>query len=77
MNKKIKRYSGIVWMVMGVASIILLVYSAANNIGRVKGDIGKPLPWAIIITVFTPIAIGLVIFGWYAFRGEYEEEIRT
>ncbi|MEY2639633.1 MAG: hypothetical protein RIR90_1115, partial [Bacteroidota bacterium] len=29
-------------------------------------------PWIIIITIFTPIAIGLVIFGYYAMKGEYD-----
>jgi hypothetical protein len=28
--------------------------------------------WVIIIAIFTPIAVGLMIFGWYAFRGEYD-----
>jgi hypothetical protein len=36
-----------------------------------KKDINKPLPWIIIITIFIPIAIGFMIFGWYALKGEY------
>jgi len=77
MNNKIKRYLGIVWMLLGLASILLLVYSAAININKVKGDIGRPVPWVIIITVFTPVALGLMIFGWYAWKGEYDGEVRT
>ena len=67
----VRRYLGIFWMLVGVVSIALLIYSAANNIGASKGDIGKPLPWIIIIIIFTPIAVGLVIFGWYAWKKEY------
>lgn len=74
---KIKRYLGILWIVIGIAAIVLLVYSAATNIHSARGDIGKPIPWMIIISVFTPISIGLIIFGWYALKGEYDGEIKT
>jgi hypothetical protein len=74
---QIKRLLGILWIIVGIASIALLVYSATSNINSAKGDIGKPLPWFIIIFVFTPIAIGLIIFGWYSLKGEYDGEIKT
>jgi fatty acid desaturase len=70
---QLKRFLGILWMFIGIAAIALLIYSAAINIGAAKGDIGKPIPWIIIIAVFTPISIGLIVFGWYAFKGEYDE----
>jgi len=70
---QLKRILGIVWIIIGLASIVILIYSAAINIGSAKGDIGKPIPWIIIITVFTPIAIGLMIFGTYALKGEYDK----
>jgi hypothetical protein len=73
----IKRILGILWIIIGIASIALLIYSAATNINTAKGDIGKPLPWLIIILVFSPIAIGLVIFGYYSLKGEYDGEIKT
>ena len=37
-----------------------------------KKDINNPVIWIIIIAIFTPIAIGLMIFGWYALKGEYD-----
>jgi hypothetical protein len=74
---QIKRILGILWIIVGIAAIVLMVYSAATNIHIAKGDIGKPLPWLIIIAVFTPVAIGLIIFGWYSLKGEYDGEIKT
>ena len=74
---QIKRVLGILWMLIGFTAITLLVYSAATNINTAKGDIGKPIPWIIIIAVFTPVAIGLIIFGWYSFKGEFDGEIKT
>jgi len=71
---QVKRLLGILWMLLGPVIIFTLVKSAVHNIDiNGKGDINKPLPWVIIITIFTPIAIGLVIFGWYAFKGEYDK----
>ncbi|HEY0678775.1 MAG TPA: hypothetical protein VGD17_10850 [Chitinophagaceae bacterium] len=71
--RQLKRLIGIVCMLIGPILIGVLVVSAINNID-VKGnlDINKPVPWVIIISIFTPIAIGLVIFGWYAWKGEYD-----
>jgi type VI protein secretion system component VasK len=68
----LKKYSGLVWMLLGPIAIAILIWGAATNIGTAgKGDINKPLPWIIIISIFTPIAIGLSVFGWYAWKEEY------
>lgn len=65
---------GIVWMVLAPVVIYFLVMGAVHNIsGTGTKDINKPVPWIIIISIFTPIAIGLMIFGWYSFKGEYDK----
>lgn len=70
---QIKRILGIVWLLMAPVLLFVLVKSAVHNISASgKGDINKPLPWVIIISIFLPIAIGFMIFGWYAFKGEYD-----
>jgi uncharacterized Tic20 family protein len=71
---QLKKILGICWMLIGPAVIFILIKSAAQNIDvNGKADINKPIPWIIIITIFTPIAIGLMIFGWYAWKGEYDK----
>ena len=70
----IRRTLGFIWILIGIASLVMLVYSAMTHINTVKTDIGKPVPWIIIIAVFTPIAIGLVVFGWYATNGAYDKK---
>jgi fatty acid desaturase len=71
----VKRYLGILWMIAGPAVFILLVASAIKHIySDLKGDISNPVPWIIIIVIFIPVAIGLVIFGWYSWRGDYDTE---
>jgi purine-cytosine permease-like protein len=70
----LKKIMGIVWMVIAPAVIYFLVMGAVHNISSTgTKDINKPIPWIIIISIFTPIAIGLMIFGYYALRGEYDK----
>jgi hypothetical protein len=68
----IKKYLGIIWLLLGPALIFFLVYGAILNIDPAgKKDINNPIIWIIIISIFTPIAIGMMIFGWYALKNEY------
>ena len=70
---RLKKYLGIVWLLLAPAVIYFLVDGAIIHIDpEGKKDINNPVIWVIIITIFTPIAIGLMIFGWYAFKGAYD-----
>ncbi len=70
----VKKIMGVLWMLIAPMVIYFLVVGAIHNINSngVK-DINKPVPWIIIIGIFTPIALGLFIFGYYAFKGEYNK----
>jgi hypothetical protein len=69
----LKKILGLLWLLVGPAVIYFLVYGAVTNIDTAgTKDINNPVIWIIIITIFTPIAIGLMLFGWYAWKGEYE-----
>lgn len=69
----VRRYLGIVWMLTGPLMLYLLISSAVENIdSKGQADINNPVPWVIIIVVFTPVAIGLSIFGYYAWKGAYD-----
>lgn len=68
-----KRYFGLLFLLIAPLVIYELVSGAIAHIDTAgKKDINNPVIWVIIIAIFTPIAIGLIIFGWYAFRGEYD-----
>ncbi|MDB5231392.1 MAG: hypothetical protein JWN76_2197 [Chitinophagaceae bacterium] len=70
-----RRITGLLCILIAVAAIVILITSAVHNIeSGGKTDISKPIPWIIIIAVFTPIAAGLAIFGWYAWKKEYNNE---
>ena len=69
----LKRALGLLWLILAPAVIYFLVDRAIVHIDPVgKKDINNPVIWIIIIAIFTPIAIGLMIFGWYAWKGEYD-----
>ena len=68
-----KRYFGLIFLFIAPFVIYELVSGAVQNIDTKKTAlINSPVNWIVIIAIFIPIAIGLVIFGWYAFRGEYD-----
>ncbi|HMZ46653.1 MAG TPA: hypothetical protein PKG56_02975 [Chitinophagaceae bacterium] len=70
--QKIKKYLGIVWIILAILSVIILIITAIENIASKGGaDIHNPIPWIIIITIYLPIAFGFALFGYYAFKEEY------
>jgi len=69
----IKKYLGILWILLAPVVIYFLVTNAIEHIDTKKSDqINNPVIWIIIIAIFTPVAVGLLIFGWYALKGEYD-----
>ncbi|HEV3250953.1 MAG TPA: hypothetical protein VGZ71_08375 [Puia sp.] len=68
---KFRRILGIVWMGMSPLAIFYLVKTASEEIAK-KPVIETIIQWGVFIGVFIPIAIGLVIFGYYALKGEYD-----
>ncbi len=70
----IKRIAGILWILMGPVAIYYLLQTAIAEIAK-KPSIETKVQWAVFVIIFLPIAIGLVIFGYYAMKGEYDEQI--
>ncbi|HRH70084.1 MAG: hypothetical protein JNL43_03390 [Flavobacteriales bacterium] len=68
---QVKRNAGIIWMLMGPVALYFLITMALAEIER-KPVLDTKIQWGVFVGVFTPIAIGLTIFGWYAFKGEYD-----
>jgi hypothetical protein len=71
--KTLKRALGIFWLLLGLA----VGYFNVIEFGIPKFQSGKQedLVFGIInLFILTPIIVGgLVTFGYYVFRGEYEE----
>jgi len=70
---QLKKMMGVLWMILAPVVIYFLIMGAVHNIDSAgMKDINKPIPWIIIIAIFTPIAVGLMIFGFYSLKGEYD-----
>lgn len=66
----LKKILGVVWFLLGPVAIWYLIKTAADEIAA-KPVIDTKIQWAVFIIVFIPICIGLMIFGYYALKGEY------
>ena len=72
----LKKFLGLVWMLLGPVIIIFLIMQANEKIGLAAEGIARTnttLQWSIIILIFIPICAGLVIFGYYGWKGEYDK----
>ncbi len=67
----LKKYLGIVWMLLGPVVLYFLIKTAWHQVS-LHPVIDTKIQWGVFIVVFIPIAIGLVIFGWYAWKEEYK-----
>lgn len=54
----------------------LMFQRAGHEISKAIADnkavLDTRMFWYIIIPIFTPIMAGLCLFGWYAWKGEYD-----
>jgi predicted Na+-dependent transporter len=68
---QLKRFAGIIWILLGPVAIYYMIRTASDEIAK-KPVLDTKIQWGVFIVVFIPIAIGMVIFGWYALKGEYD-----
>lgn len=59
-------------MLTGPLAVYYLIKTAFVEIAK-KPVIDTQIQWAVFIIVFIPIAIGLMLFGYYALKGEYDD----
>jgi hypothetical protein len=67
----IKKFFGIVWMILGVVTYGILLKTALEQISA-KPTTDTIVQWSIFVIIFFPIMIGFLIFGWLAFKGAYD-----
>jgi len=71
----LKKYLGILWLLLGPALIVFMIWQASDKIGKAAeaARTNVTLQWGIILFIFIPICIGMSIFGWYALKGNYDK----
>ena len=68
----IKKYLGLLWIAVAVSTYSVLLKTSIVQINA-KPTADTIIQWSIFDIIFLPIAIGLVIFGWLAWKGAYEQ----
>lgn len=68
----IKKYLGLLWIAVAVSTYSVLLKTSIVQINA-KPTADTIIQWSIFAIIFLPIAIGLVIFGWLAWKGAYEQ----
>jgi hypothetical protein len=68
----IKKFLGLLWIFIAVATYSILLKTSIAQINA-KPTADTIIQWSIFAIIFLPIAIGLVIFGWLAWKGAYEQ----
>lgn len=71
---QIKKMLGIVWMLLAPVIVAFLAWQAFEKISQASAltRSNVMLQWVIILIIFIPICIGLLIFGYYSFKGYYD-----
>ena len=72
----LKKFLGLIWMLLGPVAMTFLFIQAIDKVGLTHTEIERTntiLQWGIILFIFLPISLGLMIFGFYAWRGEYDQ----
>lgn len=67
----LKRLAGLVWMALAAYAMYLMVHQAGTEFSK-SPALDTRIFWYTIIPVFTPIMIGLGLFGYYCLKGEYD-----
>lgn len=68
---QLKRYAGIIWILLGPLAAVYLVRTAMEEVAK-KPVLDTYIQWGVFIIVFIPIALGMLLFGYFAWKGEYD-----
>jgi ABC-type dipeptide/oligopeptide/nickel transport system permease component len=68
---QLKRTFGLLWMLLAFAALIAVILMAKAEIAR-KPTADTWIQWGVFVGITLPIAIGLFLFGLFAFKGEYD-----
>ena len=73
----IKKVVGFLCMLLAPAAAYLLTSEGLKKIAAAAPDAktNATTQWSILILIFLPVMAGLLIFGWYAVKGEFEDAV--
>lgn len=70
-----RKYLGAIWILSGVCLAFFLFYKAWSVLGASAVHAEDYVFWIVIVSIFIPIILGFILFGYYAFKGEYSKGV--
>jgi cytochrome bd-type quinol oxidase subunit 2 len=68
-----RRIFGFICMASAIALAVILPYFAVSKLSSENAMQEDYVFWIVIVVIFIPIIIGFMLFGYYAFKGEYDD----
>ncbi len=70
----LKKIVGVLCMILAPVAAYLLTSEGIKKIAAAApaAKTDTTTQWLILILIFLPVMAGLLIFGWYAVKGEFE-----
>ena len=69
----LKRSLGILWILLGAALLGYFPYKTYNVLTSSVATSEDFVFWIVVTVIFIPVILGLLLFGYYAVKGEYDE----
>ena len=73
---RLKQILGLCWMLIAPCLVVFMLGQASEKIALATEGAARTntaLQWGIILLVFIPICAGFMLFGYYAWKGEYSK----
>lgn len=73
---QLKKIVGLLLLVVAPVLVAFLIWQAIDKVSKAAEGVARTnltLQWGIILFIFLPISIGMMVFGWYALKGEYQQ----
>ncbi|HZX74941.1 MAG TPA: hypothetical protein VFE57_10995 [Cyclobacteriaceae bacterium] len=69
----LKRILGVIWILAGLGLAAYMPYRAISKLTTPAASTEDFVFWIVVVTIFIPIIIGFILFGYYAVKGEYAD----
>lgn len=69
----LKRALGILWISLGAVLVIYFPYKTYSVLMAPESTSEDYVFWIVVTGIFIPVILGLLLFGYYAIKGEYDE----
>lgn len=71
----LKRSLGILWILLGASLVVYFPYKTYSVLTSSSATSEDYVFWIVVTGIFIPVILGLLLFGYYAVQGEYDDPV--